>query len=133
MLKGGLPNTTYCPKRVFLTGARAAVGASQVLSGPCYCSRMNEGRPGSAPRDGLVCTSQPSPAIPPSSWPCVPGGAVFLLSPCNLGCRRNNSFCHPPEPVCMVLQAGWTCGSHGVAEFMGPVWERPEEVSDASV
>lgn len=90
---------------------------------------MSEGRPGSAPRSELVCTSQPSPAIPPSSGPCVPGGAVSLLSPCKPGCRNKNSFCHPPEPV----WHSWTHGSHGVAEFMGHVWERPEEISDASV
>lgn len=123
VLKGELPNRTYCPKRIFLT-----VMSSQL---PRSCSRMNEGRPGSAPRSGLECTGHPSPAIPPSSGLCVPAGAVSLLSPCNLGCR--SSFHHPPEPVCVALWGGWTRGSHGAAEFMGHVWEKPEEVSDVSV
>lgn len=59
VLKGELPNRTYCPKRIFLT-----VMSSQL---PHSCSRMNEGRPGSAPRSGLECTGHPSPTIPPSS------------------------------------------------------------------
>lgn len=118
VLKGGLPNTTYCPKRVFLTGTIAAVRSPQL---PHSCSRMNEGRPGSVPRSRLVSTSQPSPAIPPFSGPCVPGGAVSLLSPCNPGCRSKNSFRHLSEPVC---GSGWTCSSHGVAEFMEHVWEK---------
>lgn len=108
VLKGGLPNTTCCPKRVFLTGTKAAVRSPQL---PCSCSRMYEGGPGRAPRSRLVWRSQPSPAIPPSSGPCVPGGAMSLLAPWNPGCRSKDSFCHPPEPVGRVLQGGWICGS----------------------
>lgn len=101
VLKGGLPNTTYCPKRVFSTGTIAAVRSPQL---PHSCSRMNEDGPGSAPRSRLVCTSQPSPAIPPSSGPCVPGGAVSLQSPCNSGCRSKSSFHHLSFPACV---RGW--------------------------
>lgn len=43
--------------------------------------------------------------------------------------RAPSTIYHSP-PVC---GGGWTCSSHGVAEFMEHVWERPEEVSDASV
>lgn len=118
--------TQLVAQKVFLTGTRVR---SPPL--PRSCSRMNEGRPGSAPRGRLVCRSQPSPANPPSSGPCVPGGGVSLLSLWNLGCRSKNSFCHLPEPVHVALRGGWTHGSHGVAEFMGHVWERPEEVADA--
>lgn len=62
VLKGGLPKTSYCPKRDTLTGTDCSsykVPAAALLS----CSRMNEGGPGTVARVGL-CVIEASPLLP---------------------------------------------------------------------